>query len=91
MSLESLEIIEQQFGPTAYVRGLKREFREEGLLEARLEFITALLRERFGDHTKLPELAAQLADWTDAATAVHAISIASTLDDVPTTPPATHA
>jgi hypothetical protein len=98
MSLESLESIERDFGPTEYVRGLRREAhsegrsegrdegrnegRNEGREQARVELLTALLRERFGDRADVSALARRLAGWPEVATAVHAVSAASSLDDL---------
>jgi hypothetical protein len=61
--------------------------REEGLTQARVEFLTALLKERFGDDPVLTAVANRLASWPDAATAVHAIGIAATLDALTATDP----
>jgi predicted transposase YdaD len=84
----ALEEIAEEFGETPYMRSIRQrerqEGREAGREAGREELLTALLRERFGDHPQLAATAHRLAAWPDATTAIHAISVAGSLDAIPT-------
>lgn len=87
MTVESIaaEFYDTEFGQEL-VRMGRVEGRNEARVEARVEMLTALLTERFGDHPDLPATARRLADWPGGA-AVHAVTSATTWEDIPAEPP----
>jgi hypothetical protein len=48
-----------------------------------------LQRERFGVHPELPAIARRLAGWPQAQAAIHVVTTATSLDDLPDAPPPT--
>jgi hypothetical protein len=77
------KVVAEIFRDTEVGRALHQEGREEG----RVELLSDLLRDRFGDHPNIPAVAHRLATGPNATTAVHAISTAATLEDLLTAQP----
>jgi hypothetical protein len=94
MTVESIAGLfrETEFGQLLVNEGRtegRNEGRTEGRTEGREALLTALLRDRFGDQPGLAAAAHRLAGWPDAAVALHAVTAAADLDDLPAEPPTT--
>jgi hypothetical protein len=79
-----------EFGRKLYQEGFEEGFQEgleEVRRERRQEFLMDLLHERFGEHPGMADAAQRLATWPTSA-ALHAILVAPTFDNLPTTPSA---
>jgi hypothetical protein len=78
----TVESIAEFYRDTEFGRKLRREGRAEG----REELLAELLRDRFGDHPGVLEVADRLSSWPNSG-AIRAVMAATTLDDLPATPP----
>lgn len=91
MTVESLVEFfrDTEMGKKAIQEGLRRGLEEghhrgleEGRDQTRAEIFEALLHERFADDPRIPALVEKLGGWPDLTAAVHAISSASSLDEL---------
>lgn len=83
----AVETIAELFRDTAFGEALVQQGLEQGLERGREQLLTVLLQERFGSHPRIPAVARRLTGWPDASSAVHAITVAASVDDLSTAPP----
>jgi hypothetical protein len=87
MSVDSVADLfrDTKFGQALVEQGLEQgreEGLEQGLEQGAVRLLTALLHDRFGFHSAIPVLARRLNRWPDSLAAVHAITSATSLDDL---------
>ena len=70
-----------RFGQKLRAEG-REEGRDEGLEEGRETLLSALLLDRFGERPELSSLARLLAQWPDPVQAVHAVTTATTIEEL---------
>ena len=78
----TVESVAEFYPETRFGQRLRAEGRDEGLEEGRETLLSALLLDRFGERPELTSLARRLARLPDPVQAVHAVTTATTFEEL---------